>query len=141
MPGEEFHATVQDEGVVLLRNFFAGDVLTRLREAASRCFGAIESCGRVSEHYRFTPQANSVLLAALLDFGIESEAALMAPLARDGLNELFTGLVGGRWRCRLGNSWARKKFAPRNAPRAGYRIQDWHQDGALGAQKAEAQKR
>ena len=107
--------------------------LARLRGAASRCFEAIEVGSTVPAHYRFTPQAHSVQLTALLDFGIESKEALMTPLCVDGLSEMFAGLVGGRWRCRLEHSWARMKFAPRNAPGAGYQIQDWHQDGALGA--------
>ncbi len=88
----------------------------------------------VAERYGFTPQAHSVRLSALLDFGIESERALTAPLSEYGLGDMFSSLVGGAWRCRLEHSWVRKKFAPRNAPKPGYRIQDWHQDGALGAQ-------
>jgi hypothetical protein len=132
MSPDELRSNLDNEGVALLKSFFSLDCLTRLREAAGRCFGAIEGRGAVAERYRFSPQANSVVLHSLLDFGIESEKALMEPLDAAGLDGLFSGLVGGRWRCRLEHSWVRKKFAPRYAPAAGYRIQDWHQDGALG---------
>ena len=130
---EELRARLEEDGVVLLRSFFLREPLTRLREAANRCFEAIKAGTPVPVHHRFSPQAHSVLLTALLDFGVESEAALLAPLSSDGLGDMFSGLVGDPWRCRLKHSWARKKFAPWNAPRAGYHIQDWHQDGALGA--------
>lgn len=133
MAGQELRERLQDEGVVLLRSSFLLDLLTRLRESASRCFAAIEAQAVIPQHYRYSPHAHSVVLTALLDFEFESEADLTAPLSAKGLNEMFSGVVGGGWRCRLENSWVRKKFAPRNAPKAGYAIQDWHQDGAIGA--------
>jgi hypothetical protein len=130
----ELLETLRNDGVVLLRNFLPLDPLTFLREAASRCFDSIESGRPVPAHYQFNPHAHSVQLTALLDFGIESETVLTAPLLADGLGEMFTDLLRGRWRCRLEHSWARKKFAPRNTPSSTYHLQDWHQDGALGAQ-------
>src|SRR5215472_7186549 len=123
---------LERDGVLLLRSFFPSGPLNRLREAATRCFEAIESGKPVPEDYRFIPQAHSVLLTALLDFGVENEEVLLAPLSVDSLAEMFTDLLGGPWRCRPEHSWVRKKFAPRHAPAAGYRIQGWHQDGALG---------
>lgn len=134
MVGEELRERLQHDGLVLLHRFFPPEPLIRQREAANCCFEAIEAGRPVSENHRFIPQANSVQVTALLDFGIEGEADLLAPLATDGLNEIFLDLLGGPWRCRLEHCWVRKKFAPRNAPKAGYSIQDWHQDGALGAQ-------
>lgn len=121
-------------GVVLLRSFFSREPLTRLRDAASRCFEAIEVGIPISKDHQFIRQANSVQLTALLDFGIGSKADLLAPLAAKDLNGIFLDVLGGLWRCRLEHSWVRKKFAPRNAPASGYHIQNWHQDGALGAQ-------
>lgn len=132
--GKELRERLQNQGVVLLRSLFPRGPLTRLRAAAAQCFKAIESGRTVPEHYRFTRAAHSVLLTALLDFGVDGEEALLAPLCADGLDDLFSDLVGGRWHCRLEHSWARKKFAPRNAPGSGYYIQNWHQDGALGVQ-------
>ncbi len=123
---------LQQNGVVLLRGFFAQEPLIRLREATTRCFAAVEGAAQVAERYCFIPEAHSVRLTALLDFGVESEEALLTPLCVDGLRGIFSELVGDRWRCRLEHSWARKKFAPRHAP-AEYHLQDWHQDGALGA--------
>lgn len=134
MVDEELRERLQNEGVVLLHSFFSLEPLIRLRDATSRCFDAIQSGMPVPERYRFIPQANSVQLTALLDFGIGSEADLLAPLSDGRLGEVFSDLVGGPWRCRLEHSWVRKKFAPRNAPASGYHIQDWHQDGGLGAQ-------
>jgi hypothetical protein len=122
-----------EEDVVLLRRFFPGETLGRLREAAIRCFEAITSGRAVPESYRFTAQAHSVQLTALLDFGFGNKDELIAPLSAPGLTEMFAELIGRRGHCRLEHSWIRKKFAPRNAPRDGYHIQDWHQDGALGA--------
>ena len=133
MSAKELRTTLRDEGVVLLRDFFAPEPLTLLRAAATRCFEAIESGQIVPERYRYNRHAHSVLLTALLDFGIDSEDALSAPLSTAGIDEMFSGLMQGPWRCRLEHSWTRKKFAPRNAP-ADQHIQGWHQDGALGAQ-------
>ncbi len=131
----DLRLSLRQEGVVLLRSFFAREPLTLLREAAVRCFEAIEGGIPIPDHYYgFTRQSHSVRLPALLDFGIESEPALTAPLSENGLSEMFSCLVGGACRCRLEHSWVRKKFAPRNAHRPGYHIQDWHQDGAPGAQ-------
>jgi hypothetical protein len=134
MAAEELRATLRDEGVVVLRGLFAPERLTRVREAAGHCFEGIGRLKPIPARYRFIPQVQSLLLTALLDFGIESEEALLAPLSAAGLGELFADLVGARWRCRLEHSWARKKFAPRNAPASGYALQDWHQDGALGVE-------
>jgi hypothetical protein len=134
MAAGEISAELRDEGVVLLRGLFAPEALAGLCEAAGRCFAAIEAGGPVPERYRFSRAAHSVLLTALLDYGIESREALLAPLCAEGLGALYSELVGSGWRCRLEHSWARRKFAPRNAPAAGYHMQDWHQDGALGVQ-------
>ena len=131
---EEMRVKLRDDGVVLLRDFFGSRALARLREAASRCFDAIKAGTKVPEHYRFSPHAHSVLLSALLDFGCGSEKELMAPLSQPGLAEMFSEVMGGAWRCSLEQSWARKKFAPRSAPKAGFNRQGWHQDGALGVQ-------
>lgn len=133
MAFEALRAKLHDQGVVLLRRFFADEPLICLREAATRCFDAIAAGTPVPEHYRFSRPAHSVLLTSLLDFGMGSEEALLAPLSAAGLGEMFSTLLGSRWQCRLEHSWARKKFAPRNSPRPGYHLQDWHQDGALGA--------
>ncbi len=130
---EDLPARLRDHGVVLLREFFPTEPLTRIRNAATRCFEAIETGQPVPENYRFSRQAHSVVLSALLDFGVGSEQALLAPLSVAGLGEMFSEAMGGPWRCALEHSWARKKFAPRNAPGSSYRLQDWHQDGALGA--------
>ena len=129
----DLRPNLQQDGVVLFQTFFAHKPLMRLRDAALRCFASMESAAMVPARYRFTRQAHSVLLSALLDFGIESDDALIAPLTADALDEIFSTLVGARWRCRLEHSWVRKKFAPLHAP-SGYHLQDWHQDGALGAQ-------
>jgi len=129
---EELRERLRDEGVVRLRSLFRRESLTRLRDAASRCFEAIEAGAPTPENYRFIPQAHSVLLKALLDFGMENEKELLAPLSAACLNEMFSDLIGGPWRCRREHSWVRKKFAPGNVPKAGYALQDWHQDGALG---------
>jgi hypothetical protein len=131
---EEQPPKEREEGVILLRGFYAPELLACFSEAAHRCFAAIESGRPIPDHYRFTPQAHSVRLRALLDFGIETEEALMTPLSATGLGHMLSDLLGGPWRCRLEHSWVRKKFAPRNAPGRRDSIQDWHQDGALGAQ-------
>lgn len=125
--GEELYERLRSEGVVLLRDSFVRESLIRLREAAGRCFASIESGKPVLDGYRFTPQAHSVGLTALLDFGVESEEELLAPLAALGLDAVYTG-----GRCQLEHSWVRKKFAPYKAAAMGHNIQDWHQDGALG---------
>ena len=94
--GERLRERLRKDGVVLLKHFFDLEALAGLREAASRCFAAIESGRTVPEHYRFTRQAHSVVLRALLDFGMETEDDLWAPLRADGLGAMFSDLVGER---------------------------------------------
>jgi len=134
LASEELLTELRERGVVLLLGFLPRELLTPLREAARRCFEVIEAGKPFPGHYRFSRHAHSVVLSALLDFGVEDEEALLAPLSAEGLGETLSALMGGPWRCALEHSWARKKFAPRNAPRSGCHQQDWHQDGALGAQ-------
>lgn len=122
---------LREQGVVLLRNVFAQDSLTRLREAAGRCFEAVETDCLIAERYRFNRFSHSVLLTALTDFGCDLEE-LTAPLSAPGLGSLFSEVLGGEWACRTEHSWVRKKFAPLHAPAAEYHPQGWHQDGALG---------
>ena len=133
MSGDRLRERLREDGVVLVREFFERRMLARLREAADRCFAAIEGGASVSGNYRYSREAHSVGLPALKDFGVDGDTELMAPLLGDGLGVMFSDLVGERWRCRLEHCWVRKKFAPRNAPATGYHLQDWHQDGALGA--------
>ena len=118
--------------MALLKGAFAKASLARLREAAARCFEAVERGEPAGERYRFNRSSNSLLLAALAEYGCEGEGELTAPLTAAGLGELFEGAMGRGWTCRMEESWARKKFAPMDAPASGYHLQDWHQDGALG---------
>lgn len=132
---------VREQGAALLRGVFAREPLIRLHEAALRCFQSIATGPSVPEHYRFSRSSHSVLLEALVEFGCEGEDDLLAPLSAAGLKpglnldleRLFSEAMGCEWRCNLGQSWVRKKFAPGQAPGTGYHIQNWHQDGALGA--------
>ena len=121
-------AELRETGVVVLRDVFATDGLRALREAAARCFEAIEAGDYPVHRY-----SHSVLLGALTDFGCGPED-LLAPLNAPGMTDLFSAAPGGAWSCKMEQSWARKKFAPRNAPSREYFPQNWHQDGALGVQ-------
>lgn len=133
MPIRSASARLREEGVVLLRGGFARAVLAGLREAAVRCFDAIDAGISLPERYRFTPTSHSVQLTALLDFGCASESELLAPLAAAELEPIFCEALRGPWRCPLEHAWVRKKFG--TGPRAGsaQNVQNWHQDGALGA--------
>lgn len=125
-------AQLRESGVALLRGFFPQASLMRLREAAVECFQSICSRSSIPERYRFNPLSNSVLLTALLDCGCAKDD-LLAPLSSPELEALFTETMKRPWRCNLEQSWVRKKFAPAHAPDSGYHLQNWHQDGALGA--------
>jgi hypothetical protein len=122
---------LRDAGVVLLRNAFALDSLTKLRDAATRCFEAIEADSLQAERSGFNRFAHSVPVTALLDFGCDAQEAA-APLLAPGLSEWFAEVMGSAWACRMERSWVRKKFAPAHA--SAYHAQGWHQDGALGVQ-------
>lgn len=128
-PATALHET----GIALLRNAFATDSLTRLREAATRCFEAVETDPAAAEQIGFNRFSHSVPLTALTDFGCDSEE-LKAPLSAPGLDTLFSQALGSAWSCQMEHSWVRKKFAPSQNPGAGYHAQGWHQDGALGVQ-------
>jgi Phytanoyl-CoA dioxygenase (PhyH) len=122
---------LQEQGVALLPGWFGMDTLARLREAAVDCFDAVEGDDSVAERVGFNRFSHSVPIAALGEFGCDREA-LVAPLVASGIEDLITQGMGSEWACDIAQSWVRKKFAPREAPAKHYRIQDWHQDGALG---------
>jgi hypothetical protein len=122
---------LREQGIALLRSYFAKDSLGRLKDAATRCFEAIENESSLAPRYRFNRFSHSVLLTSLMDFGCDLEE-LTSPLSTPGLGDLFSEALGRRWTCNMEQSWLRKKFAPMLAPKSGYHTQDWHQDGALG---------
>jgi hypothetical protein len=129
---DEASVQLREQGIVLLRDIFARDALTRLKEAAARCFQAIEAGTPLPPHYQFSPSSHSVLLIALLDYGCNSAEELAAPLSAPRIRQLFSEAIGSEWTCNLERSWVRKKFAPLQARTHGYYLQNWHQDGALG---------
>lgn len=129
---DDLSIRLRQEGIVVLRNVFATDCLTRLKMAADRFFQAIEPERSLPAHYRYNRFSNSVLLTALVDFGSDSGEELLAPLSAPGLGRLFSEMMGSAWTCNLEQSWVRKKFAPHLAPASEYHLQGWHQDGALG---------
>lgn len=121
------------EGIAVLRGVFSKGVLTRLKESADRCFQAVRTEKSLPDRYQLSRSANSLLLSALLDFGCDAAEDLTAPLSATVLERLFLETMGPHWTCDLGQSWVRQKFAQPPAPASGYHLQDWHQDGALGA--------
>ena len=118
-----------EHGVILLRDVFAKDSLIGFRDAATRCFEAVEADNALAEIHKFNRFSHSVPLAALMDFGCEE---LTKPLSAPGLDALFSEAMGCSWACSMEQSWVRKKFAPMLAPASMYSEQGWHQDGALG---------
>jgi Phytanoyl-CoA dioxygenase (PhyH) len=123
---------LRERGIVLLRDAFRTDSLTRLKAAAERFYQAIGTERSLPEHYRYNRFSNSVLLTALMDFGCDGSEELWAPLSAPGLVQLFTEAMGTAWSCSREQSWVRKKLAPGQAAPSGYHLQGWHQDGALG---------
>ena len=132
MATDDSATQLREQGIALLRDVFAKGSLTRLREAATRCFEAIRTERSLPERYQFSRFSHSVLLTALLDFGCGGSEELMAPLSAPGLEQLFSEAMGCEWTCNMEQSWVRKKFAPLQAPAPEYHPQSWHQDGALG---------
>jgi hypothetical protein len=123
---------LQEHGIIVLRDAFAKAALTRLKEAAVRCFQSIATEPSIPERYGFNRSSHSVLLTALMDFGCAGAEDLTAPLSARGLEGLFSEAIGAGWTCNLQQSWVRKKFAPHRTAIPGNHLQDWHQDGALG---------
>jgi hypothetical protein len=123
---------LREQGLALLRDVFPKDALTRLKEAAARCFEAIGTAKSLPEPYQFNPFSHSVLLTALIDFGCGGLEELVAPLFAPGLEPLLSEAMGCAWTCNMEQSWVRKKFCPLQAPGPQYHQQSWHQDGALG---------
>jgi hypothetical protein len=127
---------LRETGVALLPAVVAGDSLTRFQQAADRCFNSIDRKTPIPEPYRYNPISNSLLLTALVDFGLSSSEDLLAPLSAPGLESLFAAAIGSPWTFNLDQSWLRRKSPPQQLPaRASHnrnQIQDWHQDGALG---------
>jgi hypothetical protein len=123
---------LQEQGVVLLRDVFDPDSLAQLKAAADLFFQTMGPERSLPERYRYNRFANSVLLAALADFGCADGEALSAPLSAPALRSILSAATGPAWTCNMEQSWVRKKFAPQQAPPSGYYLQGWHQDGALG---------
>jgi len=122
--------------VVVLHAAIPSGIVLPLRGAAEKCFAAVDPIHQAlvspaGASYRFSPFSHSVLLKALLEFGIDSHEDLVAPLSTEGLSDLLTDAMGEPVTCRLEESWVRKRFAPRNA-RSPYQPNVWHQDGGLG---------
>jgi phytanoyl-CoA dioxygenase PhyH len=131
MSEADFAAQLREQGVLLLRGLFAQDALASLREAARKCFEAVETDDSLAEQHRFNRFSHSVLLNALTAFGCTPEE-LTAPLSAADLTSLFTEVMGCDWVCKMEQSWLRKKFAPDRPVARKYHLQGWHQDGALG---------
>jgi len=126
---EDCATQLREQGVSLLRDAFAKDSLIDFRDAAMRCFAAVEADTALAEIYKFNRFSHSVPLAALMDFGCDE---LTKPLSAPGLEGLFSEVMGSSWTYSMEQSWVRKKFAPMLAPASMYSEQGWHQDGALG---------
>jgi len=129
-------ARLREEGVVVLRTAIPLEILRPLRRAAEACFAAVDPIQQVlvsptGVSYGFSPFSHSVLLKALVEFGLDSHEDLVAPLSTEGLSELLADAMGEPVTCRQEESWVRKRFAPRNARRP-YQPNVWHQDGGLG---------
>jgi hypothetical protein len=132
MPVSTHLEELQTRGVALVRGAFPRKALATLRAAASACFDAAETgdCPSFSQRYLYSPFSRSLLLTALAGYGCTSEE-LEAPLEVAGLGALFGEAMGVRAVCALEQSWARKRYAPAQAP-ARYHPNSWHQDGGLG---------
>ena len=117
--------------MALLRGGLARESLDILTEAAAACFATIEAGRSLPAHYRYNRFSHSVHLPALLDFGCSSSQQLLAPLRESNLDPSLSEVMGCGLICRMEESWVRKKYAPRHAPKV-HHPQDWHQDGALG---------
>jgi hypothetical protein len=126
---ESVVAQLLERGVAVLPGAFAAEMLAGLRDAAARCFEAVETNGPLAARLGFNRFSHSVPLRALGEFGC-CEDGLLAPLSVPGLEGLFSEAFGYKWKCRPEQSWVRKKFAPVHDP--GGHPQGWHQDGALG---------
>jgi hypothetical protein len=129
----ELASMLAESGLALLRGAFVHPSLYRLKDAAARCFAAVETDRSLAERLGFNRFSHSVPVTALTDFGCDREE-LTAPLSTPGLAACFSEIMGGDWSCNLEQSWVRKKFASAHAPGREYHLQGWHQDGALGVQ-------
>ena len=122
-------AQLREQGVAVLRAVFPEELLTRLNEAATRCFDVIRIGKSLPEHYHFNPFSHSVLLTALLDFGCASSEQLVGPLSVAGLDQLFAGAMGCEWICSMDNRGSAKSFrqfrlrVSRTIPRTGTRTE------------------
>src|SRR5262249_7711483 len=96
---------LQRDGVILLHTWFSNETLMRLKIAAEACFGAIASA---PDRYRFTPFSHSVVISALLDFGVSRATELTALVTDDNLSQLLTDAIGEPAVTNINESWVRK---------------------------------
>lgn len=126
---DEVLAQLQEDGVVVLQGRIPNETLMPFVRSAEACFHAVEAGQRVA--YRFTPFSFSVILPALLEFGIDSSNHLLDPVCASGMNRILDKALATPVTCNLQQSWVRKRFASCHAPRH-YQPNAWHQDGGLG---------
>jgi len=115
----EILGDLRSKGVVLLKGVFAVEVLLRLKHACS-------AQPKLNEPFSY-----SISVAELVDSAAWTHSEALAPLNAGGLAEILEESLSEAVECRLEQSFVRRRFAPRNAPRL-YQPNAWHQDGGLG---------
>jgi hypothetical protein len=126
-------AQLREQGVIVVRNVFPKPALSHLRKSAEACFDALgkATTAAAGKRYHFTPFSHSVVLDALLDFGVDSHEELIAPCLAASVEGLIAAMKLGNYALDLRQAWVRKRYAPSTAPRH-YHPNSWHQDGGLG---------
>jgi ectoine hydroxylase-related dioxygenase (phytanoyl-CoA dioxygenase family) len=135
--------TLQEQGVVVLKNIFNFEQLSKLIQATEQCFESIEILSKekgihqVKNHlptnYNFLPHVTSLNICALDDYDNSVITETLNLIESSPIREIISKIMGENSKLDLNQSWLRKQYAPANYHDL-HHPHAWHQDGSLGLQ-------
>jgi len=132
--------TLQQKGVIVVKNIFQPEQLLQLKLIADQCFFEIETLIKAKginhiksylpEHYQFLPHVTSLNILALNDYDSSIIPNILNLVKNSLIQSILIESMGEKIKVNLTQSWLRKQYAPCHSPRW-HHSHSWHQDGCL----------
>lgn len=133
--------TLQQKGVIVLKNIFNFEQLSNLNKATEKCFNNIETLIKekginnvknyLPSHYNFLPHVTSLNISALNDYDSQIITDILSLIENSLIQQILGETMGENHKVKLDQCWLRKQYAPSNYHNL-HQPHRWHQDGALG---------
>ncbi len=133
--------TLQQKGVIVLKNIFNFEQLFQLRQVTEKCFNDIEilikekGINQVNNYlpssYNFLPHVTSLNISALNDYDSQIITDILSLIKNSLIQQILVQIMGENLKIKLDQCWLRKQYAPSNYHNL-HQPHRWHQDGALG---------